>query len=79
MKQLRWNNEAIKTWADQYGTESATDMIKAKLKCSRHTAYALARGAYRSNPDPLKQVAMSELTGISQEDLMVPDPDEKAS
>jgi len=54
-------------------------MIKAKLKCSRHTAYALARGAYRSNPDPLKQVAMSELTGISQEDLMVPDPDEKAS
>lgn len=57
-------------WAERVGgLKKATQLIKAKLECSKSKAEKLAAGRYPSLPTPLEQRALASLMKCKRSDL----------
>lgn len=56
------NGKEMREWTESVGgIETAADLIKERLKCSRSKAEKLASCRYPSVPPPLEQEALAQL------------------
>lgn len=59
----------MKKWRDGQEFQGAIELVKNALQCSRSKAEKIVGCRYPSTPQPLEQIALATLLGISRDEL----------